>query len=426
MALSFRSLIRALRAAGLALAVSSTAIAAAWASEIELVALRSCVSGCTKPDCTPASDDPASTANITPEPGQQSPDISPQIANDFGSTSGPESAVPNMLGDFLATSGTGTVTFNDAFGATRRLPATVSPYIGRTFKIGENQSARPQDRLFTDFHYYQTSSFDLARYAGGFEKTFLEGDASFGMRVPYYQVNPDTLPVPFASIGAFGLSTSSVGDSGDLTTFFKYAPYMDRITGETLTVGLAVTAPTGGNTLGGVTPLYVTTAKHRGSIQPFVGFLLPSASGWFAQGFSSIDSPLSSGDTTWWFNDVSVGKYFNRGSQYWISAVIPLVELHVNSPIDGRLVQVTGATPAASSLFGLNSGPAASIRASGVIEQHNQTNFNTAITLEINRRSTLALGLVTPVEGPRPYFSEFQVQFNTFGIGSGPRFRESW
>ncbi len=383
-----------------------------------------CCQSCT-PSGSEEAGDAASPDAGTPDtitPGDEAPDLNSSISNDFGAASGPESASPHMLGDFLATS-FGTVTFQDASVGVFVLQNTRSPF-GRSFKVAENQSARPQDRIFADFNYFQASGVNIQRFSTGFEKRVLEGQASFGLKIPYYTDNPDPLAPPRSQFGDFGASPASESAAGDLTTIFKYAPYMDRISGDTLTLGLAITAPTGSGTLAGVEPLYTTTVKHRGSIQPFVGYLLPTASGWFLQGFSSIDAPFSSGDTTWWFNDVSIGKYINRGDNYVVSAIIPTMEVHVNSPIGGDTIAVTGFTPAASGIIGVNSGPV--VRAGGTFQVYNQVNLNTAITFELNRRSTLALGLVTPlVETGRPFNSELQVQFNTFGIGSGPRYR-SW
>lgn len=378
------------------------------------------------PSCTPSMSEEGAAAapnGAAPEaitPGDEAPNLDNAIASDFGGSSGPESASPHMLGDFISAS-YGTVVFSDSSVGTFVLRDTRSPY-GRNYKVAENQSARPQDRLFADYNYFQAQGVNIQRFSTGFEKRVLEGQASIGMKIPYFQTNPDTLPAPRSSFGTFGASPSTESAAGDLTTIFKYAPYWDRITGDTLTLGLAVTAPTGSETLAGVTPLYTTEVKHQGSIQPFVGYLLPTASGWFLQGFSSIDAPFSSGDTTWWFNDVSVGKYIDRGSNYYVSAVIPTIELHVNSPIGGNNIAVTGITPAATNLVVGNLVPP--IQATGSFRNVDQVNLNTAVTFELNRRSTLALGLVTCLDDTyRPFNSEFQVQFNTFGIGSGPRYR---
>src|SRR5262249_29857955 len=55
------------------------------------------------------------------------------------------------------------------------------------FKIADNESPRPQDRVFVNYNYFDRilgTSVDLNRETLGFEKTFLDGNASVGMRVP--------------------------------------------------------------------------------------------------------------------------------------------------------------------------------------------------------------------------------------------------
>src|SRR5205823_2792588 len=66
------------------------------------------------------------------------------------------------------------------------------------FKIAENESAAPQDRVFVTYNFYDNLNgslrgpdqprVDLHRETFGFEKSFLDGNASFGMRLPYLQV----------------------------------------------------------------------------------------------------------------------------------------------------------------------------------------------------------------------------------------------
>src|SRR5947199_364940 len=75
-------------------------------------------------------------------------------------------------------------------------PAALAPSV-RGFKISENQSPQPQDRFFYTFNYYynlnsavdrrfDTPINDLRAYREilGFEKTFDQGRASIGLRMP--------------------------------------------------------------------------------------------------------------------------------------------------------------------------------------------------------------------------------------------------
>lgn len=60
------------------------------------------------------------------------------------------------------------------------------------FKIAENESPRPQDRIFFNNNFFDNinnTNTDIAsvqRQTIGFEKTFLDGDASVGVRVPFF------------------------------------------------------------------------------------------------------------------------------------------------------------------------------------------------------------------------------------------------
>src|SRR5262249_41646324 len=93
----------------------------------------------------------------------------------------------------------------------------------------------------------------LHRDVIGLEDTFFGGNASFGLRMPYIQLG--------------GEPNFRNGDFGDLTLIFKYACINNCKTGNVLSTGLAVTLPTGTNSL-----LPDTPAIHTTLLQPYVGF----------------------------------------------------------------------------------------------------------------------------------------------------------
>src|SRR5262249_14126916 len=74
-------------------------------------------------------------------------------------------------------------------GGTFRIPVVS----GGAVKIADNESPRPVDRIFLTYNFYDNLNtfggrdFDVHREVFGFEKTFLGGDASFGLRVPVLQ-----------------------------------------------------------------------------------------------------------------------------------------------------------------------------------------------------------------------------------------------
>jgi hypothetical protein len=201
----------------------------------------------------------------------------------------------------------------------------------------------------------------------GFEKTILGGFASIGMRLPMFQQSGD---------GSLGKN-----DFGDLSVIFKGLLWSDAQSGNLISGGVMVTAPTGPDiptTLGNV---------HSTLIQPFVGHL------WLlgdlcVQGFSSVCVPTESRDVTLLYNSLGVNYLLYRapeaGILTWVS---PLFEVYVTTPLNHRNNHEELGVPDLVSLacgahFGLG------------------------------ERALLTLGMTTPVTGPRPYDFTAQAYFN--------------
>ncbi|MEX2118701.1 MAG: hypothetical protein WD847_03750 [Pirellulales bacterium] len=376
------------------------------------------------------------------EPGEEPIAVEPAVpavgalAGTFGAARGPESAAPNMLGDFLAGGAfAGGVSFNAFVSPDNENVFRISqpytdgpvavPFNFHQFKIADNESPWPRDRVFTTFNYYDDVGDDtsITRYVLGFERTIFDGYGSIGMRLPFFTVDPGTVANPFfegGRVGTFGAGTNTQSDVGDLTIIFKYAHFMDRRGGDVFSYGLAVTAPTGPATYADVDPLFVLdNVDHDGTIQPFASFYRSMGrrgwDGWFLHGFSSLDIPFDGDDTTLWYNDLGLGYYMRRNPRRGLNAIIPTMELHVNSPLGNRvhdvrptprLNQLSDLGP--TSLFGGFTG------ATGQVEYHNQVNMTGGLTMLFNRRTALAVGMVVPMAGPNPYDYEVQVQLNLF------------
>ncbi len=197
------------------------------------------------------------------------------------------------------------------------------------FKITDNESPRPTDRVFFDYNYFSDVSrsalpasipnIAVQREMIGFEKTFLGGDASIGMRLPYLQT--------------FGFTEVDSQELGDLSVLFKYAWLNDGQTGNVLSTGLVVTVPTG---TGRVDLADGTIAPHSVLLQPFAGFIynLPQV---YFQGFSSIVAPLDQRDPTIFFNSIATGWWLYREpDNRYLTAFVPVAELHLNTPLDHR------------------------------------------------------------------------------------------
>jgi hypothetical protein len=325
-------------------------------------------------------------------------------------------------GTYVITTPVRTGTFHQVMPATVVTQAQV-PLFGRGgFKVGENEAALPEDRFFLTFNGFDglvgaipplpsttttgtypaatevfkpfggplapivgrpvatiipglgtgpaivttvptTPQSTLFREVIGLEKTILDGQASVGLRAPFFQVRGD--------------GSLSADDFGDVTVVFKYRVLATRDAGAA--VGLAVTLPTG--------PAIPTVEGniHSTLWQPFVGGRV-SAGDVFATAFSSVVLPSDPRDTKAWFNDLQVGftVYQGRPTDF-ISSLAPVTEVHVTTPLQGkrRLVYVPDVV-----------------------------DLTVGVEVGLGPTAVLNLGVVIPVTGPRPFDWEGVVQLN--------------
>jgi hypothetical protein len=237
-----------------------------------------------------------------------------------------------VLGD-QGTLGIPATAFGPAFGAIRG--AALVPSV-RGFKIADDESPQPQDRVYVDFNYYDRLNEAVNRRFGadlheiriyretfGVEKTLLDGDASIGLRLPLNTLSADS--------GIPGLGSTST-DVGDLSLIFKGTLWENRETGSLFSAGLAVTVPTGPNGFAGAS---FSTSFHETTLQPFVGYIRDWPN-FYLQGFTAIDIPTDSSDVTILYNDVSIGYYLYRNREWGrlLTAVVPTFEVHVNTPLN--------------------------------------------------------------------------------------------
>jgi hypothetical protein len=312
----------------------------------------------------------------------------------------PQSRRPPMIGDFFVSRAGVSFEFVPRFvagTATRALPGpgggppilVVTPTLeqrfeprplrvpggSRSFKIADNESPAPDDRIFLAFNTFSDFGDALNRRFGlegshgreyretfGLEKTLWGGAASFGLRLPLVTVTTD-IPLSGAD-GTYG---------GDLSLLFKYAPYRDDETGDVLSVGLAVTAPTGSD---------AANPFHRAGLQPWVGYY-KSWGDWFLHGFTALDVPTDDGDAVLLFNDIGLGYYLWRSDDPAgrVAFVAPTVEVHVNTPLDHR-------------------GALHSFDPAGTPDT---VDLTFGATLGLRGGSRLSFGLVVPATGPRPF-----------------------
>jgi hypothetical protein len=274
------------------------------------------------------------------------------------------------------------------------------PFRG-AFKVADNESPRPTDRVFFNYNFYDSVTgggaslprfdtvsttiggnpalvttivpgvpaprIDVHREIAGFEKTFLDGDASVGLRAPV---------VEQAGAGAVGGS-----DFGDVTVVLKYAFLNDRATGDVLSGGLAVTVPTGPGV-----PLQ-TGDLHSTLLQPWVGYAR-NFDRFYVQGFTSLVVPTDRLDATLLCNDVGAGyALYRSAADRLVSAVVPALEAHVTTPLNHRDETSPIAVP---DLVVLTAG----------------SHFS------LYDRGLLSVGVAVPVTGPRAFDVEALVQLN--------------
>ena len=258
-------------------------------------------------------------------------------------------------------------------------------------KISDNMSPRPQDRVFYSFNYFDdvnrannrrfglpVENLQVYHHLFGLEKTFLDGRASIGFRMP---LNTISLKSTANVKGLGGSSTAA----GDLSVFLKYALYSND-QGDLISMGLQVTAPTGPGAFGG-NKFYSYFRDTQ--IQPFVGAIFARGR-FYAQGFSSINVPTMSQDVTLLFNDLGIGYYAYRSDEdKLVTAIVPTAEAHLTTPLNHRGLSATDIAAIPDIL-----------------------NMTAGVNLELHRRAILTAAYITPVTGPKPFNAEFALLLN--------------
>lgn len=266
----------------------------------------------------------------------------------------------------------------------RRRPLVRFPIVSyAAFKIAENESPRPTDRVYATYSFFDgvatgsaSPRFDVHRATVGFEKTLLDGRASIGVRVPFLQLDgPGTF---FNDVGV------NQGQVGDITVITKYAFYDDRTTGNLLSGGLAVTAPTGEDFR-----LADGSTIHCVLLQPWTGFIW-NFDNLFFHGFSSVVVPTDSRDVTAWYNDIGVGYWLRREQrQYFFHGIVPTAEVHVGTPLNHR------------DYFNEQE-----------VYMANFVSILGGCNFVFARNSTIGFAAGAPVTGPRPWQFESHVSIN--------------
>jgi hypothetical protein len=339
----------------------------------------------------PGQTDPGTTPPGATPPGQtDTPDLTTpsDFADAFAQappagTSAEGNFTPNMFGDIIG--GPSLPVVVPIFTADPSTPqnrirvnrVAVIPQLARgAFKIADNESPRPVDRVFAFYNYYNgvadlngtLAPFDVHREVIGFEKTFWQGNASIGMRLPFIQ-----------TAGTEG----SIDDSqvGDLTIISKFALLNNRMNGDVVSAGLAITVPTGD-----ALPSVDGGTIHPTLLQPYLGYIF-NFDNIYLQGFSSLVVPTDSDDTPLMFNDIGIGYWlYKNPCGGLVTGVAPTFECHVLTPLDDRYTN-GGTVPDWVVLTG-------------------------GTTFILQQNSTLGVAIGAPVTGPNPFDMQATVSFN--------------
>jgi hypothetical protein len=207
----------------------------------------------------------------------------------------------------------------------------------------------------------------------GFEKTFLGGDASVGLRAPI--------------IGWQGDGSLRETDFGDLSVVLKYALLNGGPGGNVVSTGLVLTSPTGPS----IRLAEGGSSLHPTLFQPYLAGLWVRGR-FYAQGFTSLAVPTDFREPAVWFNDVGAGYtvYSNPASDF-LTAVTPTLELHLNTPLGH---EGFGSTPV------------------GVPDSLSLTG---GMHFTFGNCVRFTAGAATPLTGPHPFdfaaFAQFNVLF---------------
>jgi len=347
---------------------------------------RNCTPYC-PPVCPPVQPDGT-------RPPTEPPPVQPPMTDAFaqageGGTAPAASFQPGFFGDLVGYSGARI--FRNPNQSTQLVRVPFAARAG--VKITDGESPRPMNRIFFNYNYYSNvneglnpgiSTIGLSRYMFGFEKTFLGGDASFGMRMPFVTLT-----------GFQGVDGSF---AGDLSMIAKYALINDWTTGNVLSGGLMITVPTGqamvvdvpganvpGTVFGG--PTFIQEKFNPVVLQPYLGIIYNFTDRLYLHGFSAIAVPTDSRDVTLFWNDVGLGYWLYRNqADRFVQGVVPTFEWHVNTPLNHR-------------------GANESITFPDEVDMTGGCYF-------VLPRSTLGVAAGFPVTGPRPFGVEGIVSFN--------------
>lgn len=387
--------------------VSGTALVAPLALALSVSAQSCPPQPCPSPQAaTSAAAEPnqaqPNQAQPNPETSQNNAEQNP--SPERGAAIGGETLAQALIsgGGVSATTGVGGVGFT----------ATPLPVIlPGLFTATMGESARPTDRIFTDYGYYsgfQVTSplggtvpgFNLNYWDFGVEKTFFDGRASIVVRVPLLDATDNSSGVP-------------IDGFGDITAGLKVALWENCDTGSTVSGGLLVATPTGRNErfptetiIGPAGPTVVTTTVNPTYLQPFVAGVAV-ADRVYVQDFFGVVIPTDGRVSTFLNNDLSVGFRLYRSdcADRLLSSITPTIDVQTLIPVNhvGR--------PAGFTSPGGTVPPEIT---NGDFGFSDQLFLTEGAQFGIRDRAAVSFGIVEPLMGPKAFSIGVVTSFNLF------------
>ena len=322
----------------------------------------------------------------------------------LGAVAASFSATPAMIGDFFG--GSFVNGFLEESQTTGGFPVTLAGGANR-FKVAENVSPIPRDRVFFNYNHFHNAirnlngpNQSLDRFTFGVEKTFLDRLASVELRLPlaagldsHQDIdNPDARGTELGNLG--------------LAVKFNLLSGEDWI----IAAGSSLTVPTGDDyelLYGNARVLSVSNdAVH---FAPFLGWLTLVGKKSFLQGFVQFDFDLNGNDVhtdyggyegvfqdqNLLFVDIAAGHWLHRSHdpRAYLAGVAAIAELHYTSTLNDSdwvggltnpfnrmdVLNATGALHIQSGLTSLRIGGAAPLRSD------EERLFDAEVILQLNR-----------------------------------------
>lgn len=331
-------------------------------------------------------------------------------------------SVPNMFGDFLGGGPVLTATFQDqSLGLKRQFAATLVPSGGgRHTKIGEQNKALPEDRVYFFYNHFENAQaasdvagavrqFPIDRYTFGFEKTFFDGIWSVELRMPLsnsfdFTGNPAN-PADFNIAG---------GSAGNLAIIPKCLLYESEVTA--FSAGLGIELPTGSDMSGQAFGGAFQVSNDAVHFSPYLGVMHQSSERIFWLGFVQIDlatngnrvsvtdAALGNADLGR-FNEQNVGfldlaggySFYEAPDARWLTRMAAQAEVHYAGTIQNpdRLENQRG-------LVSLSLAP--------VTRSANIVNLTFALTGTLGENTLVRVATSAPVTNQQNRFFDSEIQ----------------